>query len=105
MTIIAIEQYSDAEKQAYYNSLTEEEKKEGFFCMGYSLDKTWFQWQHFDHPKSCDDFCENITSFISNEPIQGHFKFTIDQFDIPGFMSYNKIDPIIENFKIERKKN
>ena len=63
-----------------------------------------FQWQHFDHPKSCDEFCKNIVSFFSNEPIKGHFKYTIDQFGIPGFKPFNEIDPIVENYKKEREK-
>ena len=37
MTLIAIEQYTDEEKQAFYNSLTEEEKEEGFIYVGLQL--------------------------------------------------------------------
>lgn len=202
ITLIVIELYTDTEKQAFYDSLTDEEKKECFSCVGYSLDKTWFKWekiqdrfpmnrymlfkadrlqedhamfilfidilktaaviqdnyeafrtvvgadfhpleltlnmrqkdsdfldklignahlwgilfgygnmnsylfhwQHFDHPKSCDEFCKGIASFASNDPIQGNFKFTISQFEIPGFKSFNEIDPIAENYKKEREK-
>lgn len=202
MTLIAIEQYTDEEKQALKNSLTEEEKKEGFTHVGYSLDKTWFQWekiqdrfamnrymlfkvdqlqedhvifvafidilktaaviqdnyeafhkaigfdfhpleltinmnqkdsvfwekidgeahlwgllfgfgkinsylfqwQHFDHPKSCDEYCKNIVSFFSNEPIKGHFKYTIDQFEIPAFKTFNELDPVVDNFRYERNR-
>jgi hypothetical protein len=202
MTLIAIEQYSDEKKQAFYNSLTEEEKEECVICEGSSLDKTWpqwekiqnrfpmkrymlfkadllqeekvlfilfvdvlktaaiiqdnyeafkkaigfdfhpleltlnmkqknsvlleklsgnahlwgilfgfgkmnsylFQWQHFDHPQSCNEFCENIVSFSSNKPFRGRIKFTIDQFWIPGFKTFNEIDPVVENFEKEREK-
>lgn len=198
--MIAIEQYSDAEKKAFYDSLTEEEKNDGMFCMGYSLDKTWFQWekiqdrfpmkrymffkmdqfqddhvffvlfvdilktaaiiqdnydlfrkavgvdfhpleitlnmkqkdsilwgnmnaqlygilfgfgkmnsylfqcQHFDHPESCSEFCENIVSFVNDDFTQGEVKYTIDQFSIPAFKSFNEIDPVVDNFREERNR-
>lgn len=200
LTMIAIEQYSDAEKKAFYNSLTEEEKNAGIICMDYSLDKTWFQWekiqdrfpmnrymlfkmdqfqdehlffvlfvdilktaatiqdnydafrkaigadfhpleltlnmkqkdsillrnmnahlwgilfgfgkmnsylfqcQHFDHPESCSEFCKNIVSFVNKDFTQGQVKYTIDQFSIPAFKSFNEIDPIVDNFREERKR-
>lgn len=49
LTMIAVEQYTDAEKKAFYDSLTEEEKNAGIYCLGYSLDKTWFQWEKIQH--------------------------------------------------------
>lgn len=203
MTIIAIEIYSDEENQALYDALTEEEKKEGFYCVGYSLDKTWFewekiqdrfsmnrfmffktdqfgsdehvifvlfvdilktaatiqdnyedfrkaighdfhpleltldmkkkdsvlidklkgnahlfgilfgygrmnsylfQWQHFDHPASTEDYCTNIVSFSSQEPITGYYRYSIDQFGIPDFKSFLEIDPVVENYKKERER-
>lgn len=200
LTMIAIEQYTDEEKQAFYDSLTEEEKKSGILCMGYSLDKTWFQWeeikhrfpmnrymlfkmkqfqddhvffvlfvdilkttaviqenydifrkaigvdfhpleitlsmkqkdcilwekmnahlwgilfgfgkmnsylfqlQHFDHPESCNEFCKNIISFDNDDFTQGQVKYTIDQFSIPSFKSFNEIDPVVDNFREERNR-
>lgn len=61
-----------------------------------------FHWKHFDHPESCDEFCQNIKPSFSNEQLKGHIKFTIDNFQIPSFMSFNKIDPIIDIYKEER---
>lgn len=202
MTLIAIDLYTEEEKEAIYNSLTEEEKNEGFIHVGYSLDKTWFQWekiqdrfpmnrfmffkidqlqedhamfvafidilktaaiiqdnyeafhkaigfdfhpleltlnmkqkdsvfwkkidenahlwgllfgfgkmnsylfqwQYFDHPKSCDEYCKNIVSYFSDDPIKGHFKYTIDQLEIPSFKTFNEIDPVVENFRYERNR-
>ena len=62
-----------------------------------------FHWKHFDHPKSCDEFCKNIEPSFSNEQLRGHIKFTIDNFQTPSFMSFNEIDPIINIYKEERK--
>lgn len=45
LSMIAVECYSDAEKKAFNEALTEEEKKEATLCMGYNLDKSWFQWE------------------------------------------------------------
>jgi hypothetical protein len=202
LTMIAIEQYSDEEKKAFYGSLSEEEKKDYFICLGYSLDKTWFQWekiqhrfpmnrymlfkvdqfqedhvffilfidilktaaiiqdnydafrkaigedfhpleltlnmrnkdsvllkkisgnahlwgilfgygkmnsylfqwQNYDHPESCNKFCENIVSFFSKDPIKGHIKYTIKEFSIPGFKSFNEIDPVVSNYREERNR-
>lgn len=202
LTMIAIEQYSDAEKQAFYDSLNEDEKMDGLFCIGYSLNKTWFQWekiqqrfpmnrymlfkmdqfqddhvffvlfvdvlktaaiiqdnydsfrkaigtdfhplelvlkmkekdsifwkkidgnahllgilfgfgkinsylfqwQHFDHPESCNDFCRNIVSFLSEDSGKGYMKYTINEFPIPAFKSFNIIDPVVDNFRDERNR-
>lgn len=202
LTLIAIEQYSDEEKQAFYNALTEDEKNEWQLCMGYSLDKTWFQWekiqhrfpmnrymffkmdqlqddhvffvlfvdvlktaaviqnnydafrkvigkdfhpleltlnmkgkdailwkkieenahllgilfgfgttnsylfqwQHFDHPESCNDFCKNLVSYFSENSFKKEVKYTIDEFSIPGFKSFNAIDPMVNTYNKERMK-
>jgi hypothetical protein len=202
LTMIAVQQYSDAEKQAFYDSLTEDEKKDGQICIDYSLDKTWFQWekiqdrfpmnrymffkmdqfqddhvffvlfvdvlktaaliqdnyeafqkvigadfhpleltlnmkqkdsilwekisenahllgllfgfgkmnsylfqwQHFDHPESCNDFCRNIVSFLSEKPSKASMKYTINEFSIPAFKSFNLIDPVVDNFRDERNR-
>ena len=61
-----------------------------------------FHWKYFDHPKSCDELCKNIEPSFSNEPLRGHIKFTIDNFQIPAFMSFNEIDPIVNIYKEER---
>jgi hypothetical protein len=207
LTRIAVEHYSDAEKQAFYNSLTEDEKKDFQpYAGGYNLDKTWFQWekiqhhfpmnryiflkmdqfqedhvffvlfvdviktaaiiqdnydafrkvigadfhpleltlslkeknavfwkkiegnshlwgilfgfgkinshlfqwQHFDHPESCNDFCKNIGSSLSNDfiisedSVKEPIKYTINEFPIPAFKSFNVIDPVVDNFRDER---
>jgi hypothetical protein len=202
LTMIAVEQYSDVEKQAFYDSLTEDEKKDAQICIGYSLDKTWFQWEkiqhrfpmnrymlfkmdqfqdehvffilfvdviktaaiiqdnyeafrkvvgvdfhpleltlsmkekesvfwkkidgnahlcgllfgfgkinsylfqwhHFDHPESCNDFFIKSVSFLSEDSVKGYAKYTINEFPIPAFKSFNIIDPVVENFRDERNR-
>lgn len=61
-----------------------------------------FHWKHFDHPKSCDELCKNIKASFSNKQLRGHIKFAIDNFQMPSFMSFNKIDPVINIYKEER---
>lgn len=61
-----------------------------------------FHWKHFDHPKSCDEFCKNIKPSFSNEQLRGCIKFTINNFQIPSFMSFNELDPIVNLYKEER---
>jgi hypothetical protein len=63
-----------------------------------------FQWQHFDHPEACNEFCKNIVSFNNDDFSQGEFKYTIDQFSIPDFKSFNEIDPVVDHFREERKR-
>jgi len=202
LTMIAVEQYTDQEKQAFFDLLTEDEKKNCQFCADYSLDKTWFQWekiqhrfplnrfmffkmdqfqeehvffillvdilktaaviqdnydafrkvigtdfhplelvinmkekdaviwkkingnahiwgllfgfgktnsylfqwQHFDHPESCNDFCRNIDTFLSEDSVKGYMKYTINNFSIPAFKSFNVIDPVIDNFRTEKNR-
>lgn len=61
-----------------------------------------FHWKYFDHPESCDELCKNIKTSFSNEQLKGQVKFTIDNFQIPSFISFNEIDPIINVYKEER---
>ena len=63
-----------------------------------------FQWKYFDHPKSCDDFCDKIKFLSSNELTKGHIKYTIDNFGLPSFASFNEIDDVIDRYKEERIK-
>ena len=202
ITLVVIEKSSDEEKRAIYDSLTEEEKKSCQICIGYSFDKTWFQWEkiqhrfrmhrymlfkvdsleddgaffilfadalktaaiiqenydefrkvigadfhpleltlslkekdsilwkklkgnahlwgilfgfgkmnsylfqwkYFDHPESCIEFCENIVSYLHDDPIREYAKYTIDEFPIPAFASFNAIDPVVDNFLDERNR-
>ncbi len=61
-----------------------------------------FHWRYFDHPKSCDELCNNIKTHFSNEQLRGHIKFTIDNLQLPSFVSYNEIDPVVNIYKKER---
>lgn len=65
---------------------------------------TLFHWKHFDHPQSCDEFCKNMQTLFSNERKAGYIKYTIDNFDIPDFISFDDNDLIIEKYKEERTK-
>lgn len=62
-----------------------------------------FHWKYFDHPKSCDELCKKIKTTFSNEQLKGKIKFTIDNFQIPSFASFNEIDPIVNIYKEERR--
>ena len=62
-----------------------------------------FQWQHLDHPESCNEFCKNIESFLGEEdPIKG--QYSIKEFSIPAFKSFNEIDPVVSNYREERNR-
>jgi hypothetical protein len=204
MTIVQVDVYSEEQKKAFYDAMTEEEKKNGFVLEEYSLPETWrkwrqishrfpmkrymlfesglsqeydpesffivfvdvlktavviqnnyeafrkamggdfhpleltlsmnqedsifwkkleshshlygllfgfgdmnsylFHWKHFDHPQTCDEFCEKVKTITNQEPIGGQVKFTIDNFRLPSFISFNEIDPMIDLYKEERLK-
>ncbi len=61
-----------------------------------------FHWKYLDHPNSCDELCRNIKTSSSNEQLKGLITFTIDNFQIPSFACFNKIDPIVNIYKEER---
>jgi len=63
-----------------------------------------FQWQHFDHPETTSEFCKNIVSFTNDDLLKGRVKYTIDQFSIPAFKSFNEIDPVVNNFREEKNR-
>jgi hypothetical protein len=202
MTLIQIDQYSDEQKKAFFDALTEEEKRDGCIFEGYNLSETWlkwekishrfptkrymlfktdlyqepdcffvlfvdilktatiiqdnyeafrkavgfdfhplevtikinqkdsiflnklkgnshllglllgfgktnsyiFHWKYFDLTSSSAEWFNNIPFRSSNEPMKGLIKFTIDNFGIPSFISFNEIDPIIDLYKEERIK-
>ena len=62
-----------------------------------------FHWKHFDHPKSCDELCKIIKPSFSNKQLTGNVKFSINNFQIPDFVSFNNIDPVIKNYEEEMK--
>lgn len=61
-----------------------------------------FYWKQFDHPKSCTELCQRIKPSFSNEQLIGNIKFTIDNFQIPSFMSFNEMDSVINIYREER---
>ena len=71
---------------------------------GYGKENSYFfQWKNFDHPKSCEKFCEKIRINPSHNLFKGRIKLSIDNFYVPTFMSFNEIDPVIETYKQERQ--
>jgi hypothetical protein len=64
-----------------------------------------FQWKYFDHPESCDKIMINIKPANSNNysQLRGKIKFTIDNLQIPSFMIFNDLEPIMNIYKQERK--
>ena len=63
-----------------------------------------FHWKYFDHPKSCEEFCNDIPSLTSNPQLKGRIKFTINNFELPSFVSFNEIDDVVDHYKEERIK-
>jgi hypothetical protein len=62
-----------------------------------------FHWKHFDHPQTCDNFLDNMGAFASNSQLKGEIKYTIDDFQLPSFMVFNDIEPMVKIYTKERK--
>lgn len=56
ITLIVVDTYSEKEIKAFFNALTEEEKKEYFEIEGYSLPETWQKWEEISRRFSMPRF-------------------------------------------------
>ncbi len=70
----------------------------GFGAMNANI----YYWKNFDHPALYDLFCENLQSKFSNPATSGHVRYTIDNFDIPSFLSFSENDEVIEKYQKEK---
>lgn len=61
-----------------------------------------FHWKHFDHPVTCKHFLESMEHHFSNAPIQRKEAYSIQDFPIPAFISFDENDEIVEKYKKER---
>lgn len=63
-----------------------------------------FQWKYFDHPKSCNEFCKLLNTSSSNKKRHDIVKYNINDFQIPGFMSFEDNDEVVELYNLEKIK-
>lgn len=63
-----------------------------------------FHWKHFDHPQTCDAFCNLLSPSFSNEEPHGVVKYDINNFQIPSFMSFEDNDEVVELYNLEKIK-
>lgn len=64
---------------------------------------TIFHWKNFDHPQSCDLFCENLSYRGSNERA-GYIAPTIEDLELPGFIYFDVDNEVKEKYEREREK-
>jgi hypothetical protein len=63
-----------------------------------------YQWKYFDHTESCEEFCNQLTTRLSNASLHGKVVCSIDDFQIPYFISFDESDEIVRSYKEERKR-
>lgn len=60
-----------------------------------------FHWKYFGDLQQ-DHFFENLSSYFSNPSTNRTGKFSIENLEIPGFISFSKEDEIVQQYQRER---
>ncbi len=92
MTRISIHYFTEEEIQAFYEQMSEEEKKNGVVCENYAIAENWEKWE----------------KVRSKFPIKRYFFYKKDDVGDPKFASLYFVDPlkvahtILENYMVFR---
>jgi hypothetical protein len=61
-----------------------------------------FHWKHFEHPEKSIQFFDQMPTHLSQKPLKGKINFSIHNFEIPAFVSFDENDEIVERYQSER---